>query len=136
MSHTGRREGGPAPLGVQVADVGGGSFGVITGMLAAVIERQAQADECVEPLLTAAETLDHPQTRARGLVVDVPMAAGGTQQQIGSPFEFSNGEPSYSQIGTTPDTHTDEVLSELGYTAEQIAALRADGALSSSRPVL
>ncbi|RME48583.1 MAG: CoA transferase, partial [Caldilineae bacterium] len=39
MSHTGRRETGPVPLGVQVADVGGGSFGAVTGVLAAVIHR-------------------------------------------------------------------------------------------------
>ncbi len=40
MSHSGRRVGGPVPLGVQVADIGGGSFGALVGLLAAVIERQ------------------------------------------------------------------------------------------------
>jgi crotonobetainyl-CoA:carnitine CoA-transferase CaiB-like acyl-CoA transferase len=40
MSYSGRREGGPAPLGVQVADVGGGSLGTLVGLLAAVIQRQ------------------------------------------------------------------------------------------------
>jgi crotonobetainyl-CoA:carnitine CoA-transferase CaiB-like acyl-CoA transferase len=40
MSHSGRREGGPPPLGVQIADVGGGSLGAIAGLLAAVIHRQ------------------------------------------------------------------------------------------------
>jgi crotonobetainyl-CoA:carnitine CoA-transferase CaiB-like acyl-CoA transferase len=39
LSHTGRREGGPLPPGVQVADVGGGSLGAVTGILAAVIHR-------------------------------------------------------------------------------------------------
>jgi crotonobetainyl-CoA:carnitine CoA-transferase CaiB-like acyl-CoA transferase len=40
LSHTGRADSGPPGLGVQVADVGGGSFGAITGILAAVIQRQ------------------------------------------------------------------------------------------------
>jgi alpha-methylacyl-CoA racemase len=40
LSHTGRVDSGPPGLGVQVADVGGGSFGAITGILAAVIQRQ------------------------------------------------------------------------------------------------
>jgi crotonobetainyl-CoA:carnitine CoA-transferase CaiB-like acyl-CoA transferase len=40
LSHTGRQVSGPPGLGVQVADVGGGSFGAITGILAAVIQRQ------------------------------------------------------------------------------------------------
>lgn len=39
-SHTGRREYGPLPLGVQVADVGGGSYNALVGILAAVIHRQ------------------------------------------------------------------------------------------------
>lgn len=44
MSHTGRKESGPAPLGVQVADVGGGSFGAVAGLLAAVIHRQQSGE--------------------------------------------------------------------------------------------
>ncbi len=40
MHHTGRKESGPLPLGVQVADIGGGSYGAVTGLLAAVIHRQ------------------------------------------------------------------------------------------------
>ena len=39
MSHTGRKDSGPAGMGLQVADVGGGSFGAIAGILAAVIQR-------------------------------------------------------------------------------------------------
>lgn len=38
--HSGRKEGGPPPLGVQVADVAGGSLHAVIGVLAAVIERQ------------------------------------------------------------------------------------------------
>ncbi len=40
MSHSGRKKEGPAPLGVQVADIGGGAFGAAMGILAAVIHRQ------------------------------------------------------------------------------------------------
>ncbi len=40
MSHSGRRGGGPSPLGVQLADIGGGSLGSLVGLLAAVIQRQ------------------------------------------------------------------------------------------------
>ena len=41
MSHSGRRAAGPAPLGVQLADVGGGALGALVGLLVAVIQRQA-----------------------------------------------------------------------------------------------
>ncbi|MFZ5958294.1 CaiB/BaiF CoA transferase family protein [Pseudomonas knackmussii] len=39
-SYTGRRDTGPLPLGVQLADLGGGSLHGVMGLLAAVIHRQ------------------------------------------------------------------------------------------------
>jgi alpha-methylacyl-CoA racemase len=44
MSHSGRKTGGPPPLGAQIADVGGGSLGAVMGLLAAVIHRQATGE--------------------------------------------------------------------------------------------
>ena len=41
MDHSRRTACGPEPVGTQIADIGGGSFGAITGILAAVIHRQA-----------------------------------------------------------------------------------------------
>ena len=38
LSYSGRRESGPPPLGIQVADVGG-AFGALVGLLAAVVAR-------------------------------------------------------------------------------------------------
>jgi len=40
-SYTGRRDSGPLPLGVQLADVGGGSLHAVVGLLAAVVARQS-----------------------------------------------------------------------------------------------
>lgn len=39
-SHCGRQDSGPPPLGIQVADVAGGSHHAVMGVLAAVIKRQ------------------------------------------------------------------------------------------------
>jgi crotonobetainyl-CoA:carnitine CoA-transferase CaiB-like acyl-CoA transferase len=39
MSHSGTREQGPVPQGVQVADLGAGSFGSLVGILTAVVHR-------------------------------------------------------------------------------------------------
>lgn len=39
-SHTGRADGGPLPLGIQAADIAGGSLHGVIGLLAAVIARQ------------------------------------------------------------------------------------------------
>lgn len=243
MSHTGRKATGPLPLGVQVADVGGGSFGAITGLLAAVIHRQqtgegqfvdigmfdaaiawqapvvshylvggqevgreswllnggafydfystadgrylavgslepqfwqgfcqaidrpdlmedglktddldrqqrvkaairqaivgrtfaewvslfATLDVCVEPVLTIAEMVDHPQTQARRMIVDVPKADGAMQRQVAAPWKFSQCAPVYKHIGAALGEHTQEVLIELGYSDDKIEALRAAG---------
>lgn len=39
-SHCGRKESGPPPMGIQIADVAGGSHHAVMGILAAVIHRQ------------------------------------------------------------------------------------------------
>ena len=44
LSYSGRRETGPPPLGIQVADVGGGALGALVGVLAAVVHRAATGE--------------------------------------------------------------------------------------------
>ena len=245
-SHSGRADGGPPPLGVQIADVGAGSFGAITGILAAVIHRQQtgegqfvdasmfdgalawnalaaadtlasgrdperegdllnggayydyyrtsdgrylavgslepkfwrgfceaigrpdlvdrgwvqdrdeqralkaeiravigsrtleawmaifdERDVCVEPVLSVSEALDHPQTQARAIVVDVPRPGGPAQPQVGHPLKFSRSQPVYRHIGVQPGTHTVQVLAEAGYDEAEIAALRERGVVQA-----
>ena len=43
-SHCGRQNSGPPPLGIQVADIAGGSHHAVMGVLAAVIKRQQTGD--------------------------------------------------------------------------------------------
>ena len=239
-SYTGRRESGPLPLGVQLADIGGGSLHGVMGLLAAVIHRQqtgegqqvdvsmtdcafslhgmagagylaagvepemeglalnggsfydyyrtrdgrwfsvgslepqfmqqfcaaigrpelaarglspkaedqqalkreiaiafekhdfsewqarfAALDACVEPMLSIAEAVEHPQLRERGVVTQVPTGQGGEQPQIACPIRFSAGLPDPRHIGAALGAHTAEVMAELGYTDEQVAALKA-----------
>lgn len=44
MSYSGRQDTGPQPQGTQIADIGGGSFGAIVGILSAVIHRQLSGE--------------------------------------------------------------------------------------------
>jgi crotonobetainyl-CoA:carnitine CoA-transferase CaiB-like acyl-CoA transferase len=204
-SHCGRAKGGPPPMGIQIADVAGGSHHAVMGILAAVIERQqtgegqfvdismtdaafalnamsgaaclaggveqepessllnggsfydyyktrdsrwlsvgslepqfsarlcdslglphlkglsqseipdhqrklkaaikekvlektlvewrdifAGQDACVEPVLTISEAAEHPQIKARGMVIEVDVGQGKTQNQIGYPIKFNS----------------------------------------------
>lgn len=237
-SHTGRTESGPLPLGVQVADIAGGSLHGVVGLLAAVVQRQATGqgqhvdvsmtdcsfslnamagaayltagiepsmqgnainggsfydyycsrdgqwfsvgslepqfmqqlcsalgrpelavlglrpdkqaelksalreefvkrdaaawrevfaalDACVEPLLKFSEAVEHPQIRARELVVDVPREGKPAQRQLAHPIKFSAGVGEPRHIGAPLGAHNEEVLRGLGYSPEQIAELKA-----------
>lgn len=238
-SHTGRQDSGPLPLGVQLADVAGGSLHAVVGLLAAVIARQhsgvgqhldvsmtdcsfslnamagagylacgvepdweaqvlnggsfydyyrtrdgrwmsvgslepafmqqlcealgrpelaaqglsprpeqqkalklalqvefekrsfeqlcelfAGVDACVEPVLSLSEAVEHPQLKARKLISQVPRGDGSTQAQIACPLKFSQGLPEPRHMGAAVGAHSDEVLAELGLSAQRIAALR------------
>jgi crotonobetainyl-CoA:carnitine CoA-transferase CaiB-like acyl-CoA transferase len=84
----------------------------------------AELDACVEPVLSLGEALRHPQLQARELVTDVPRGDGSTQAQMACPLKFSQGLPEPRHIGAALGQHTDQVLGELGFSAERIAELR------------
>lgn len=88
-------------------------------------ERFAALDACVEPMLSLAEAVEHPQLRERGVVTQVPNGKGGEQRQVACPIRFSAGLPEPRHIGAALGAHTAEVLAELGYSAEQVQALKA-----------
>jgi len=48
-------------------------------------------DACVEPVLTISEAAEHPQLKARGMVIEVDRGDGVMQRQIGLPIKFSGG---------------------------------------------
>ncbi len=85
----------------------------------------AALDACVEPMLPLSEAVRHPQIEARGLVTEVPREGLPAQRQIACPIKFSTGLPAPRHVGVAVGAHTAEVLAELGYTAEQIASLKA-----------
>jgi crotonobetainyl-CoA:carnitine CoA-transferase CaiB-like acyl-CoA transferase len=84
----------------------------------------AELDACVEPVLSLGEAVRHPQLRAREMVTEVPRGDGTSQAQMACPLKFSEGLPEPKHIGATLGQHTDQVLGELGMSAERIAELR------------
>ena len=87
----------------------------------------AQFDACVEPVLTSEEAIRHPHTQGRKMIVEVPRPDGSTQQQIGTPIKISDHTPHYAHVGTKLGAHTQQVLSEIGYSPEEIEAFRKNG---------
>ncbi|WP_439878102.1 CaiB/BaiF CoA transferase family protein [Pseudomonas prosekii] len=84
----------------------------------------AGVDACVEPVLSVGEALQHPQLQARAPVTQVPRADGSTQAQMACPLKFSEGLPAPRFIGASIGEHTDQVLAELGLSAQRIEQLR------------
>lgn len=91
----------------------------------------AERDVCVEPVLTLDEMAQHPQVRARGLIVEVPRPDAPLQRQVGFPVQFSRTPPAYRHTGPPLGAHTREVLQEAGFTSEEIEALAAQGAFGA-----
>lgn len=87
-------------------------------------------DSCTEPVLSFAEACEHPQIKARDLVVEVPRPDGSMQRQLGSAIKFSKTPATFRYIGTEIGSHTDEVMREHGFSVEQIAELRKSGAVA------
>jgi alpha-methylacyl-CoA racemase len=90
----------------------------------------AAEDACVEPMLNLSEAVEHPQLKARQLVTEVPRDDAPPQKQIACPIKFSGGLPAPRHIGAALGAHTDQVLSELGYSPERIAELRAGNVIA------
>ena len=89
-----------------------------------------EAGVCVGPVQSLTEALADPQVRARGLTATVDFGVGTP----GGALRFA------PRVGTVPFTpasgvvalgeHTTEALAEAGYSADEIAALAAKGAIA------
>jgi alpha-methylacyl-CoA racemase len=84
-------------------------------------------DGCVEPVLKFSESVNHPQIKARNLVVSVPKSQGGTQKQIAFPIKFSTQPAEYQFTGVKTGTHSEEILKEAGFDSHAIEALADRG---------
>jgi formyl-CoA transferase/CoA:oxalate CoA-transferase len=81
------------------------------------------------PILNVAEALSHPQLAHRGAIVEQEHPAAGKIHSVGSPILFSETPVIYRRPPPRLGEHTEEVLSSLGYTEIEIAALREEGAI-------
>ncbi|SDY55530.1 CoA:oxalate CoA-transferase [Saccharopolyspora shandongensis] len=97
------------------------------GRTKAEVVAALQADGVVcGPVQSVADLVSDPQVRARGIAVEVPLRDGVHATVPGPALRLAD-TPARSP-GRPPGLgeHTDEVLAQLGYSAERISALHRD----------
>ncbi|TKA43837.1 hypothetical protein B0A54_05596 [Friedmanniomyces endolithicus] len=76
-------------------------------------------------------TLEHENTRARGMITEIDHPSCGPMKLLSSPVKFSESKPSIRTAPPTLGQHTQEVLSEmLGMSDGDIEALKKDGVVA------
>jgi crotonobetainyl-CoA:carnitine CoA-transferase CaiB-like acyl-CoA transferase len=79
------------------------------------------------PVHSIGEALEHPQTRAREMVVETVHPQAGAVKSLGCPIRFSATPASVSRPAPLLGEHTREVLREYGFDSAEIDALAAAG---------
>ena len=92
------------------------------------VEIFSKLDACVEPVFTLDEAAKDEHHAARGMFPDVPLpqAQGKTVKQLGCPIKLSASPVEYKHAGYPEGWDTDEILSGLGYSADEIADMSED----------
>jgi len=94
-------------------------------------KRLGEAGVPASPILGVPEAVKHPQLPWRNILSRLPGAPGIDREVslMGSGFMAGDDSPAVTSPPPSKGQHTDAVLREIGYAPEEIAALRASGAL-------
>jgi crotonobetainyl-CoA:carnitine CoA-transferase CaiB-like acyl-CoA transferase len=87
----------------------------------------AEADVPSGPITDVLTAFESPEARARSMLVEVEHPAFGVLRQAGMPIDFEHTPGAVRTAPPLLGEHTDEVLSALGLSEDDIARLRAAG---------
>ncbi len=94
-----------------------------------LVERAQRFGAPLAPANGIAEMMNDPQAVHSGIVVDVEHPEAGTLRYLRNPVRYSQTSTSFRAHPPKLGQHTEELLSEAGYSAEEIATLQASGAI-------
>lgn len=89
------------------------------------LQRADGLDACLAPVLTMTQAADHPHVQARGTIVE----RDGVPQPAPAP-RFSATPATLDRPPAAAGQHTDEVLVDWGFSAEEVADLRTAGTVA------
>ncbi len=99
----------------------------------ALCDRLLRAGLPAGPVLAVDEAVAAPHTAARAMVTEMPTDDGGTYRALGTPIKLSRTPGGTRAPPPRFGEHGAEVLAGLGYTEDEIEALRDAGALHERR---
>ena len=102
------------------------ALGTSHGLAPEILER---ADAIVTPSTYLAEVFADPQVRARGMIVETAHPQADTVPLVGSPLKLSATPVEPPRAPPMLGEHTFDVLREAGFSEDEIATLRANGAV-------
>jgi crotonobetainyl-CoA:carnitine CoA-transferase CaiB-like acyl-CoA transferase len=92
---------------------------------AELVERARRFGAPLAPVNDVAAFLADPQVVASGAVIAMEDSEAGPMRFLGSPARFPDTPTSFRRMPPRLGEHTDEVLGEAGFGAEEIGTLRA-----------
>ena len=90
-----------------------------------LLERLRVAGVPSAPILTVDAVLAEPQTRASGMLVGAPHPRIPDYQSVGLPILWNDHRPEVRRVPPRLGEHSADVLTWLGYTLDDVRALRA-----------
>jgi crotonobetainyl-CoA:carnitine CoA-transferase CaiB-like acyl-CoA transferase len=97
----------------------------------ALLERLIAADVLAAPIHEIPDVVSDPQVRHNEMIVTTEHATIGAVDVTGVPIKLRGTPGSVRRSAPVQGQHTAEILQELGYGAEEIAALVRDGAAAT-----
>jgi crotonobetainyl-CoA:carnitine CoA-transferase CaiB-like acyl-CoA transferase len=95
-----------------------------------VLERLRQAGVPSAPILTIDAVVAEPQTAETGMLVTAPHPRIGDYRSIGLPIQWDARRPGVRRVPPRLGEHSEDVLTALGYTRDDVRGLRAKGVVT------
>ena len=88
-----------------------------------------EAEVIHAPIYRMDEAVNDVHASLNGYVMDVDHPVLGKIKTHGFPIRFSETPVKLERVAPQLGQHTDEVLGEIGYSADEIAAMRKEGVI-------